>query len=277
MRPGPDPTTESGQTSGLYRKKSGASTRKETDHAPNETSSTMDCDEFKRRLLTDPMDTDPEFRGHARDCPPCAAEAKRALAFEAELRRALAAETGTPLPHERGARRRWLLLGLLPLLAAAVWWALQLAPTAFGDAEGQQLGRLAVAHVTSEPDLLDTSGRGPVPLPQARLLLHNLGVDGPPHLAAGPTLRYAGPCRIGEQRGAHLVMDGDRGPVTALVLPATPRAGSARVRVDGFDALLLPRGDGAVALVGAPGEPLGALASRLGLRQRPQDAPPLRP
>lgn len=239
----------------------------------------MDCEEFKRRLLTDPMDTDPEFRGHARACPPCAAEAERALAFEAELRRALAAETGEPLPDDGDAarrRRRWLLLGLLPLLAALVWWVLQVAPNPFGDAAGRALGRMAVAHVASEPDLLDTAGRGAVPVREARLLLRNLGVDAPPHLAAGPTLRYAGPCRIGEQAGAHLVMDGDRGPVTALVLPAAGQAGAARVRTSGFDVLLLRRGDGAVALVGERGERLDAVAARLGLV--PQDqAMPSRP
>jgi hypothetical protein len=228
----------------------------------------MDCQEFKRRLLTDPMDTDPEFRGHPRECPPCAAEAERALAFEAELRRALAAESGGPLPDDGDAaprRRRWLLLGLVPLLAALAWWVLQVAPNPFGDAAGRALGRMAVAHVASEPDLLDTAGRGAVPLREARLLLRNLGVDAPPRLAAGPTLRYAGPCQIGEQRGAHLVMDGKRGPVTALVLPATPQAGFARVHAGAFDALLMPRGDGAVALVGERGEPLGAAAARLGL------------
>lgn len=239
----------------------------------------MDCEEFKRRLLTDPMDTDPEFRGHARRCPPCAAEAERALAFEAELRRALAAETGEPLPDDADAarrRRRWLLLALLPLLAAVAWWVLHVAPIPFGDAAGRALGQMAVAHVASEPELLDTAGRRAVPVRQARLLLRNLGVDALPRLASGPTLRYAGPCRIGEQAGAHLVMDGDRGPVTALVLPGAAQAGAARVRAGAFDALLIPGSDGAVALVGERGEPLDAVAARLGLVPEDQ-AMPTRP
>jgi len=56
----------------------------------------VDCNDFKRRLMTDPMDRDPEFRAHARGCTECAAEADRALVFEAELRRALAAEVDQP-------------------------------------------------------------------------------------------------------------------------------------------------------------------------------------
>ncbi len=50
----------------------------------------MHCDEFRQRLMIDPLDTDPVFRGHASVCPDCAAEAERALAFEARLRAVLA-------------------------------------------------------------------------------------------------------------------------------------------------------------------------------------------
>lgn len=241
---------------------------------------TMDCEEFKRRLLTDPMDPDPAFRGHARDCRPCAAEAERALAFEAELRRALAAETGEPLPESSGALRhgwRWLLLlGLLPLLAALVWWGLHLAPVPAGMARARALAGLAVEHVHSEPDLLDTAGRGAVPVPAARLVLENLGVEPMPRLGAGPTLRYAGRCRMGDGDGAHLVMDGERGAVTALVMPVVASTVPTLVRRDGLRALLLPHGRGAVALVGQPGEPLRPLAARLDLVEV-ADPAPLRP
>jgi hypothetical protein len=239
---------------------------------------TMDCEEFKRRLLTDPMDPDPAFRGHARDCPPCAVEAEQALAFEAELRRALAAEAGEPLPEESGARhgRRWLLLGLLPLLAALVWWGLHLAPVPTGKATARALAGLAVEHVRSEPDLLDTAGRAAVPVPAARLVLENLGVEKMPRLGAGPTIRYAGRCRMGDADGAHLVMDGDRGAVTALVMPVVASTFPMSVRRDGLRALLLPHGRGAVALVGQPGERLRPLAERLDL-VKVADPAPLRP
>ncbi len=238
----------------------------------------MDCDAFKRRLMTDPMDTDPEFRGHAQHCPSCAAEAKRALAFETQLRAALAAEMGKPLPAPGGGRRhrRWLLLGLLPLLAAVIWWALRIAPDPAAGWAGQALARLAIEHVQSEPDLLDTSGRLAVPVRHASLLLHNLGVDAPAGLATAQTLRYAGRCRIGEVGGVHLVMDGRRGPVTALVVPMAPGATSTQFRLGGLVALILPRGAGAVALVGERGEPLRVLAKQLGLRPR-ADAEPPRP
>ncbi|WP_295884506.1 DUF3379 family protein [uncultured Thiohalocapsa sp.] len=240
---------------------------------------TMDCEEFKRRLLTDPMDPDPAFRDHARECPPCATEAGRALAFEAELRRALAAETGEPLPEASGARhgRRWLLLvGLLPLLAALVWWGLHLAPVPTGMATARALAGLAVEHVRSEPDLLDTAARAAVPVPAARLVLGNLGVETMPRLGAGPTLRYAGRCRMGEADGAHLVMDGERGAVTVLVMPIVASTVPMLVRRDGLRALLLPHGHGAVALVGQPGEPLRPLAERLDLVEA-ADPAPLRP
>jgi hypothetical protein len=236
----------------------------------------MDCDEFKRRLLTDPMDADPAFRGHARRCAPCAAEAERALAFEAALRRALAAESGAQPPVRGSSVRRWLLPGLLPLLAGLAWWGLHLAPNPLGATAGQALGRMAIEHVQAESALLDTAGRAPVPARQVRLLLHNLGVEDPPRMDAGIRMRHAGRCRVGARDGVHLVMDGKRGPVTALLMPQAPSSEPATLHWHGLDALLLPLGHGAVALVGEPDEPLRALAERLGLVPRARRAP-LRP
>jgi hypothetical protein len=231
----------------------------------------MDCDEFKRRLLTDPMDADPAFRGHARHCPPCAAEAERALDFEAALRCVLAEEAdrpgAAPVPAHRG--RRWLLLGSLPLSAAVVWWMLHLATPLPGDSAGRALGRLAIAHVQAEPGLLDTAGNDPVSMGQLARLLHDLGADDLPRMTAGPILRHASRCRLGQADGAHLVMDGAVGPVTALVMPAAPATEPTSLHQDGLIALLLPHGPGAIALVGDTAEPLGDLARRLGLTPPP--------
>jgi hypothetical protein len=238
----------------------------------------VDCDEFKHRLMTDPTDADPEFRAHAGRCADCAREAEQALAFEEQLRRALSAEAGTaPIQRPRGGHGRWMLLGLLPLAAALLWWALHLRPI---DGVGQTLGALAIEHVQAEQHLLDTASVEPVSVGAADLLLKNLGLGRSLVFSSAPTLRHVGRCRIGPRDGAHLVMDGERGPVTALVMPsaglAYPNGASATARRDRFDALILPDGEDAVVLIGEHGEPLGRTASALGLMPPPSRVP-LRP
>lgn len=221
----------------------------------------MNCEEFQKRLLIDPMDVDPVFRAHAGVCADCAREAERALAFEARLSRALMETAGTgddrTASHRRGAR---LLVGLAPLLAALIWWS---AGSGIGPGAERRLAGLVITHVAAEPELLGNGAVPPAGLSAALLLLRTLGVEGALRLDGRTLLRHAGRCRIGRGDGAHLVIEGERGPVTLLVMPK--RTLSARRQLHGgrFDTLLVPTSDAAVALVGESGEPLAAVADRL--------------
>ncbi|MGB5833223.1 MAG: hypothetical protein WBG92_14685, partial [Thiohalocapsa sp.] len=106
----------------------------------------MHCDEFRRRLMIDPLDPDPCFRDHAGDCPDCASAARHALEFEARLRGALADAAGAG-QQPRTDRRARLLLLLVPLLAALGWW--WAGPGASFDAR-VDLTEIAVEHVRNE-------------------------------------------------------------------------------------------------------------------------------
>jgi hypothetical protein len=228
----------------------------------------MDCETFRRRLLIDPFDQDPELRAHGRGCPACAGEAERALAFEAQLRRALADEAGCAGQGSRHVRRRRLaaaLLALLPLLGAGIWW---LTVAGRGPA-AEEVTAAALAHVRAEIRLID-GPRNALESARARpatvdILLRGLGMRDRLVLGAeAERLRYAGRCRIGDQDGLHLVLDGRRGPVTVLLMPRRALAAPVEAASERFDMLVLPAGDdAALALLGEHGEPLGDLARRL--------------
>ncbi|MFB1488168.1 MULTISPECIES: hypothetical protein [unclassified Thiocapsa] len=64
----------------------------------------MNCRDFRRRLLVDPAREDADTNRHAAHCPACAAERAHARAFEEMLRAALLAEEGmTGSAHGAGS------------------------------------------------------------------------------------------------------------------------------------------------------------------------------
>lgn len=230
----------------------------------------MDCDSYRRRLLIDPRDPDPDLRAHAQRCRDCAREAKQARAFEKRLRRALADEVaGAPprQPRARGGGRRLVPIPLLlvALLAAGgTWLALR---SGRADDAGEVLAA-ALGHVRDEIAMIDGPRTG---LTSARarpaavdLLLRDLDLGGRLDVAADAgRLRYAGRCRIGRRDGLHLILEGRSGPVTALLLPKRRLAGPQQAASERFDILLVPAGDAALALFGESGEPLEEIAREL--------------
>jgi len=229
----------------------------------------MDCETFRRRLLIDPADPDPRLRAHAETCPACAREVRRATAFEAQLRRALADETapqGNAAAHRRPRQLLPALLGLLGLLGVGIWWLMP-GP---GSGGTEALAATAVAHVRDEIELLEALGSG-LTRAQSRpesvaLLLEGLGVPQRLRIDGGlaERLRHAGRCVIGTRYGLHLVLQGQRGPVTVLLLPGREIAAQHSTTSKRFDILLAPAGDATLALLGEHGEPLQELAQRLG-------------
>jgi hypothetical protein len=227
----------------------------------------VNCDDFRHRLLIDPLSPDPAMRAHRDACKACAAEAQRAAELEAQLRIALADEVDAGhLAVQRAPRpvatRILLGLGFGLLLIAIGWWAVQSQPR--DDAATPQLAELAVAHVRAEIGLLDGPRAQNVSGAEAKRLLQSLGAgEDVGSMAEMPRLRYAGRCTIAASNGAHLVLDGERGPVTALFMPERRIAAPSRLEDDRFEALLVPTAHGALALIGEAREPLADMAERI--------------
>ncbi len=79
-----------------------------------------------------------------------------------------------------------------------------------------------------------------------------------------PMVRYAKLCPFRGEQVAHLVVQGEAGPVTVLLLPHEEVDGPVAVDEDGFVGTIVPLDiGGSIAVVGQTGEPLGEIQSEV--------------
>lgn len=175
--------------------------------------------------------------------------------FEALLEAALrvdppAARTG------RGPARLPLAVAATLVLVAGVWIGLRSqAPP-----EQAPLGAEIVAHIHHEPRSLAVTAESVSPDRMDAMLQR-----------AGATLRrpvglvsYATVCPFRGRMVAHFVVQGERGPVTVLLLPDEHVTETMPVREGDFVGTVVPiPGGGSVAIVGQPDEDLELIRDRV--------------
>jgi hypothetical protein len=220
----------------------------------------MNCEDFRRQLMIDPFCADEVFREHAANCCACARAREEAHRFERALRTALEAEFASQdgagrVTGARGSVWRLYPLLILPVLLAALWVGMR---SGAGSRAGGDLGDLAIGHVRAEEAYLHAQG-----LVAPTVLASLFASFGASLVQTIGTVRFADRCVIGDGEGIHLVLPGDRGAVTVLVMPGKPRLRRESFRGRGLRGLLLPAGSGSLAVVGQPGEPLDPVARRL--------------
>ena len=69
-------------------------------------------------------------------------------------------------------------------------------------------------------------------------------------------ITYANPCIINGKRVPHLVVQGQHGPVTILLMPEEKVAGATPLDGDSVHGVILPVGDGSIAIIGPREESL---------------------
>jgi hypothetical protein len=233
----------------------------------------MNCLEFRRLTLVDPETQDSGYRRHRRDCAACRDYAAVSTDFEADLREAMTIAVPDDLvPRvllaqaiavEKAPRRPWFGSRAFPGLALAASLLLLVAAGWLGMRDGGSpplsLSAEVVAHIEAERDYLTKTGE----VGEARLaaLLEGFGAR-VRHGGLG-RVSYAGACEIRNRKGVHLVLQGERGPVTVLYLPGEAPGVIERFEQDGFSGELLPVGRGSLAVVGEQGEALEAIITNL--------------
>lgn len=222
----------------------------------------MRCEEFRHRLMVDPYSRDADFRAHAGRCRACAEALREAMAFESALHAAL--EVQTRAAEEAGGTRRGhraipnvAVAGALAFLVVA---AAAISFLSFGPAERERASdweQVVIGHIRAEEDHLQETGE--VALTSLQLLFRGLGLE----IESTVPARWAGRCDIGGRDGLHLVLGGERGPVTALFMPGKAVRRPLRIATGRFDGVVLPAAFGNLAVVGERGEPLAPVAERL--------------
>jgi hypothetical protein len=178
----------------------------------------MDCNAYRRSMMADPRDADPQASEHRASCHDCALFTERLLRFESSLGRALhvavPAHNEVPLRAKapRAAVRApnrggWLAMAASVLMAVVVGGFLWVA------GPGPSLAADVVTHMGGEPDAWRT--QAPVPDSDLEGVLR----DSHLRLSGGAgAVSYAASCAFRGHHVPHLVIQTESGPVTVMVL-----------------------------------------------------------
>jgi hypothetical protein len=216
----------------------------------------IDCAQYRRAVLADPRDANPELATHLESCPDCSAYTQRLLRFEGRLERALRVD-----PEERAARphlhRGWLAMAASVLVALVVAGGLWLA------APHSSLAADVVAHMAGEPDAW---ARTDAAVPSAELgqVLEHAHMR---LLPGAGTVSYAQSCMFRGRRVPHLVVQTEMGPITVMVLVHESVSKPVPFDEEGYRGVILPvPGHGSLAVLARGGETNLSAVQRIGAR-----------
>jgi hypothetical protein len=227
----------------------------------------MNCEEYREAIAADPSFDG--GAGHLSECSSCQAYRGEMLALEQMISRALAlnvpelnvpdlpdVDTGnvTVLPTRKWASPAWIAIAATVVIAAFVGFRM-----IGGGVDYPTLGDELLAHIDHERNSLvvtdvavsDARLTSVVPADIARLD-HSSGL-----------ITYAQSCVIGGHSVPHLVIQGEHGPVTILLMPDEMVSAPQRITGESVIGVILPVGDGSIAIFGEREESLDRIEKKV--------------
>ncbi len=219
----------------------------------------MDDLELLRRCYAEPNNADSEFRAALATRPGAARAATQAQQLDRDISKVLA-EVEYPaglegriiLRADLRAARRPSISRLLPLsLVAAILLTLGAALRYISLPQYGSIGDEAVAHVYREIAHLDHQ----LEVTDASMdrLMRKVGIR---RIGQLDKLRFAALCPSGQGSIMHLVLAGERGPVTVLYMPQRQIGAITEIADSRFHGRAYPKTHGSLAVIGELGEPL---------------------
>ena len=228
----------------------------------------MNCEDYREAIGADPSYDGGE--AHVSACAGCLAYRDELRALEGKIGRALAisvpelrmpdlpdVDTSSVVPL--AARRRltapaWLAVAATIVLAAFVGIRMYGSSITY-----PSLADEIIAHLDHEPYALRVSDE---PVDDARLAkVVPANVAKVNHDAGLVT--YAQTCVINGKKIPHLVIQGERGPVTILLLPDEAIDDAVQLEGESINGVLLPVGGGSVAIIGERDEELDTIQQNI--------------
>ncbi len=218
------------------------------------------CEEYKEAIAANPS-----FDGgvsHLSQCASCDSFRSEMQALDSKIRRALALSVPefnlpelpdidtsnvTSLPQRLFAVPAWVAIAATFTLVAFIGFRML-----GNDLSNATLVDQIVAHLDHEPYSIRVTDKA---VSDERLLkVVPESVATMDHSAG--LITYAQSCVINGHEVPHLVIQGERGPVTILLLPDEHISGPESFRGDSVRGVILPVGNGSIAIIGEEGERL---------------------
>jgi len=228
----------------------------------------MDCTLIRERIEADPAHLDDAAVAHLQECAACSAYADRvntaerlineALRFDVSALKDNAAEP--PADEPLFVRYRAAFGGVAAALVVglSVWFGTTLSPST----DSAELVAEVVQHWYEEPDSwvqtdvqVSEAALEQVVSGQAEIDITQLGL-----------LSYAQSCFVRGEWVPHLVMQGEQGPVMLLLLPheSVDEPLPLKLPDEGLSGVIVPHGEGSIAIMGEDSEPMPPIQNRLG-------------
>jgi len=223
----------------------------------------MNCNEYREAIGADPAFDG--GAGHLAACEACQAYRTEMLTLNDRVARALAIDAPELVVPELPAVDTDKVVALADRrIKPPVWFAVAatVVIAAFlgvrfvgNGPDYSSLADEVLAHLDHEPYALRVSDE---PVSDRRLssvvasdvaqMNHNAGL-----------ITYAQTCVINGREIPHLVIQGERGPVTILLMPDEMISEAVPLRDEFFEGAILPVGNGSIAIIGGHDEDLGKI------------------
>jgi hypothetical protein len=222
----------------------------------------MNCDDYKQAI-----GADPSFdggAGHLSECQSCQEYRREMQALDLKIGRALAldvpelampsledVDTGNVVtlePRRRVAMKTWF--SVAATVALAVFIGFRYGPD---DTTGySSLADEVLAHVTHAPAALQVTDK--------KVSDDHLQKIVPASIAnmdhSSGLITFAETCPISGYDVPHLVIQGEHGPITIMLLPNEKISAAISLDDENSHGVILPVGDGSIAIVGSRDEKL---------------------
>lgn len=230
----------------------------------------MNCEEYKEAVTADPA-----FSGgveHVAVCSDCRAYQRDMLELNLKIAKAMLIDVPAPaipelpeietagvatLPANKRKRSKnpiWFALAATVVLTTSISLRMSGVFERY-----DSLAEEVLAHLDHEPGALRVTDVAVAGQRLSRVV--------PATLASfdrdATLITYAQTCVINGRRVPHLVIQGERGPVTILLLPDESVDAATPLDGQNIQGVILPVGDGSIAIIGDREEALGPIQNRV--------------
>ena len=233
----------------------------------------MNCEDYKEALAADPSASFEGGAEHVATCESCAAFQAEMQSLDAKIAKALAIDVpDLKLPELSGieddnvvnlpfkgkrafSTQAWIGIAATVVLAAFIGVRMiDLDP-----GSDLALSDEVLAHFEHEPGALEVTNVAVSEERLSRVVNPSIGtMDRNVGLVT-----YAQSCVINGKTIPHLVIQGEKGPITLLLMPEEMIDGAMTLDGKGVYGVIIPMGDGSIAIIGERDEPLNEIEQRI--------------